>query len=96
MPQKLGINAGLIGSSSEPLSKLMYMTTFYYYIAVSGLTTAKGLALALQDNDPHTTNFTLAILRLHENRFLENLERKWWKTKTGCPQEQATSKKTVL
>ncbi|XP_020619404.1 glutamate receptor 4-like [Orbicella faveolata] len=90
MPQKLEINAGLIGSSSEPLSKLMYMTTFYYYIAVSGLTTAKGLALALQDNDPHTTDFTLAILRLHENRFLENVERKWWKTKTGCPQEQAT------
>ena len=69
---------------------------FSVFQLVPGLNTAKGLALALQANDPHTHDFTLAILRLHENRFLENLEKKWWKTKTGCPHEQAISKKTVF
>ena len=59
---------------------------------VPGLSTAMGLALALQANDRHTNDFTLAILRLHENRFLENLKRKWWETKVGCPQEHETSK----
>ena len=54
--------------------------------------TAEGLALALQAKDPHTNDFTLAILHLHENRFLEKLKRKWWETNIGCPQEQETSK----
>ena len=60
---------------------------------VPGLKTAHGLALALQAKDPHTNDFTLAILRLHENRFLEKLKRKWWETNVGCPQEQETSKR---
>ena len=59
---------------------------------VLGLNKANGLALALQAKDPHTKDFTLAILRLHENRFLEKLKRKWWETNVGCPQEQETSK----
>ncbi|RMX49451.1 hypothetical protein pdam_00013352 [Pocillopora damicornis] len=56
-----------------------------------GLTTAKGLSLALQANDPHTADFTLAILRLHENNFLETLKRKWWDAGNGCPEEQETA-----
>ena len=65
---------------------------FSVFQLVPGLNTAKGLALALQANDPHTHDFTLAILRLHENRFLEKLKQKWWKANVGCPQEQETSK----
>ncbi|XP_067050317.1 glutamate receptor ionotropic, kainate 3-like [Acropora muricata] len=52
---------------------------------IAGLSAAKGLALALQANDPHTNAFTLAILRLHESLYLANLKRKWWKTE--CPKE---------
>ena len=59
---------------------------------VAGLTTAKGLALALQANDPHTYAFTLGILRLHENFVLTNLKRKWWRTTSACPKEPNTSK----
>ncbi|KAL9962102.1 hypothetical protein ACROYT_G031174 [Oculina patagonica] len=57
---------------------------------VPGLTTAKGGALAFQANDPHVVDFTLAILRLHENDFLDNLKRKWWETNNACPQEHET------
>ncbi|XP_078383344.1 glutamate receptor ionotropic, kainate 2-like [Oculina patagonica] len=57
---------------------------------VSGLNIAKGLALAFQANDPHVDDFTLAILRLHENDFLNNLWRKWWDNKSECPKEQET------
>lgn len=57
--------------------------------------TSKGLALALQANDPHTNDFTLAILHLHENYVLDNLKRKWWETNNRCPQEQETSKTNV-
>ena len=59
---------------------------------VAGLTTAKGLALALQANDPHTNAFTLAILRLHESFVLAKLKRKWWKTANACPKEPNKSK----
>lgn len=48
-----------------------------FFSAVEGLTSAKGLALALQANDPHTDAFTLAILRLHESLYLANLRSKW-------------------
>ena len=61
-----------------------------FFSAVAGLTAAKGLALALQANDPHTNAFTLAILRLHESLYLANLKRKWWKTE--CPKEPNSSK----
>lgn len=59
--------------------------------SVPGLTTTKGLALAFQANDPHASTFTLAILRLHENDFLNSLQRKWWGTQNECQQEQETS-----
>ena len=63
---------------------------------VPGLTTSKGLALALQADDPHTTEFTLAILHMHENNVLDNLNRKWWETNNECPQEKETSKEPAL
>ena len=58
-----------------------------------GLSTAKGLALAFQANDPDVKDFSLAILRLHENSFLDGLKRKWWESSGGCPKDQETSKK---
>ena len=36
-------------------------------------------------------DFSLAILRLHENDFLDNLKRKWWDKANECPEEQETS-----
>ncbi len=64
--------------------------------SVTGLTTAKGGALALQANDPHAVDFTLAILRLHENGFLDSLRRKWWEIKDECPNEKETGKLEIL
>ena len=60
--------------------------------SVPGLNNAKGLGLAFQANDPYVTDFTLAILRLQENGFLENLKRKWWESSTGCAKVKDTSK----
>ena len=60
-----------------------------------GLSTAKGLALAFQENDPDVKDFSLAILRLHENTFLDGLKRKWWESSTGCPKDVETSKRKV-
>ncbi|XP_078384274.1 glutamate receptor ionotropic, kainate 3-like isoform X2 [Oculina patagonica] len=58
---------------------------------VPGLTTAKGLTLAFQAHDPHTNDFTLAILRLFENDFLDSLRRKWWENSNACAKEQETT-----
>jgi len=58
---------------------------------VPGLSTSKGLALALQANDPHADDFTLAILHLYENYVLDNLKRKWWETANECLQEKETT-----
>ena len=66
--------------------------TWEFFYSVPGLTTTKGLALAFQTNYPHANDFTLAILRLHENDFLNSLQRKWWGTNNECSQEQETSK----
>lgn len=60
--------------------------------SVPGVSNAKGLGLAFQANDPYVTDFTLAILRLQENGFLENLKRKWWESSTGCAKEKDTGK----
>lgn len=51
------------------------------------------MAFALQADDPHTKEITLAILRLQENSFLDELRRKWWETSSSCPEEEDTSKK---
>ena len=37
------------------------------------------------------SEFSLAILRLNEQGFLEKLRRKWWDDKNNCPVEQTTS-----
>lgn len=74
-------------------------TTFEYIanhrpcdlMTVPGLSRAKGLALGFQAYDPHTVDFTLAILHLHENDFLDNLKRKWWDMANECPEEQETT-----
>ena len=68
--------------------------SLFYFFSVAGLTTSKGIALAFPAYDPHTDDFTLDILRLHENNFLDSLQRKWWETKNECDQEQETSKKS--
>ncbi|KAJ7337789.1 hypothetical protein OS493_007946, partial [Desmophyllum pertusum] len=64
--------------------------TLVVFDSVPGLQAAKGLGLALHANDPHTNEFTLAILRLHENDFLASLKRKWWETTNKCPEEKET------
>lgn len=71
---------------------IMHLSEKISCYVVAGLTTVKGLALALQANDPHTNAFTLAILRLHESFFLAKLKRKWWTTAHACPKEPDTSK----
>lgn len=38
----------------------------------------------------------MAILRLNENDFLDQLKREWWELTNECPQEQGTSEKTFL
>ena len=61
-----------------------------------GLRTARGHALAFQENDPDIKDFSLAILHLHENSFLDGLRRKWWESASGCPKEEETSKITSV
>ena len=90
----LGFQFGLSNVSYVVIS-IASLLRFYPSLLcalVPGMKTAEGLAFALQAKDPHTNDFTLAILHLHENRFLEKLKRKWWETNIGCPQEQETSK----
>lgn len=55
---------------------------------VKGLTTSKGLSFAFQANSPYLNDFTLGILRLHENDFLDGLKRKWWDRTSTCPEEE--------
>ncbi|XP_073250677.1 glutamate receptor ionotropic, kainate 5-like [Porites lutea] len=57
---------------------------------VPGLSSTSGLAFALQANDPHTREFTLAILRLQRIHVLEDLYRKWWQTSNSCVDEENT------
>ncbi|XP_022787771.1 glutamate receptor 4-like [Stylophora pistillata] len=58
---------------------------------VPGLTTAKGFALTFRAHDPHTDKFTLTILHLHENQFLDSLKRKWWDDANFCSQDEDTT-----
>ncbi|XP_067047695.1 glutamate receptor 2-like [Acropora muricata] len=59
-------------------------------VSVPGLSTAKGYGLAFQAGSPNVSEFSLAILRLNEQGFLEKLRRKWWDDKNNCPVEQTT------
>ena len=63
---------------------------------VAGLSTARGLALAFQAGSPNVSEFSLAILRLNEQGFLEKLTRKWWDNINNCPVEQTTSMYTSI
>ncbi|XP_073251451.1 glutamate receptor 2-like [Porites lutea] len=56
--------------------------------SVPGLSSTNGLAFALQANDPHTMQFTLAILRLQNTLVLEDLYRKWWQTSNSCADDE--------
>jgi len=60
------------------------------FVSVPGLSTAKGYGLAFQAGSPNVSEFSLAILRLNEQGFLEKLRRKWWDDKNNCPVEQTT------
>lgn len=66
------------------------------FLLVPGLSSPYGLAFALQPNDSRTINFTLAILRLQENHFLEDLYRKWWQTSDTCSQEENARKNVQI
>lgn len=61
------------------------------HLSVAGLSTALAYSFALQANDTALKDFTLAILRLNENDFLDQLKREWWELTNECPQEQGTS-----
>ena len=74
----------------ERISRTVWQISFIFH-PVPGLSRAKGLALGFPAYDPHTVDFTLAILRLHENDFLDKLKRKWWDKANQCPEEQETS-----
>ena len=62
---------------------------------VPGLSSANGLAFALQANDPHTMQFTLAILRLQNTLVLEDLYRKWWQTSNSCADDEENTRKNI-
>ena len=65
---------------------------FLSCLLVPGLSSTKGFAFALQANDPHTKEFTLAVLRLQNTHVLEDLYRKWWQTSNSCADEENTRK----
>jgi len=58
---------------------------------VPGLSTAQAYSFALQANDTALKDFTLAILRLSENDFLDQLKREWWELTNECPQKRGTT-----
>ncbi|KAL9962068.1 hypothetical protein ACROYT_G031137 [Oculina patagonica] len=62
---------------------------------VPGLSTALGMAFALQENDTALSDFTLAILRLNENDFLDGLKRKWWDFTNKCPRQTLLTRKRI-
>ena len=64
-------------------------------LLVPGLSSTNGLAFALQANDPHTMQFTLAILRLQNTLVLEDLYRKWWQTSNSCADDEENTRKNI-
>ena len=72
------------------VSDIYYMNILHFL--VPGMSGTSAHAFALQANDPHTMQFTLAILRLQESSVLDNLHRKWWETSNACSKEKDTSK----
>ena len=65
-------------------------------LLVPGLIAARGLAFALNVDDPAKRNISLAMLRLRDKGFLSSLERKWWEERSECPKEDQSSKSNKL
>ena len=74
----------------------LFVSTNGFCLLVPGLSSTSGLAFALQANDPHTREFTLAILRLQRTHVLEDLYRKWWQTSNSCVDEENTRKNNFM
>ena len=73
----------------------LFVSTNGSCLLVPGLSSTNGLAFALQANDPHTMQFTLAILRLQNTLVLEDLYRKWWQTSNSCADDEENKSKNI-
>ena len=73
----------------------LFVSTNGSCLLVPGLSSSNGLAFALQANDPHTMQFTLAILRLQNTLVLEDLYRKWWQTSNSCADDEENTRKNI-
>ena len=73
----------------------LFVSTNGSCLLVPGLSSTNGLAFALQANDPHTMQFTLAILRLQNTLVLEDLYRKWWQTSNSCADDEENKRKNI-
>ena len=78
-----------------PYLVCLFVSTNGSYLLVPGLSSSNGLAFALQANDPHTMQFTLAILRLQNTLVLEDLYRKWWQTSNSCADDEENTRKNI-
>ena len=86
---------GFTTSSLLPYLVCLFVSTNGSYLLVPGLSTTNGLAFALQANDPHTMQFTMAILRLQNTLVLEDLHRKWWQTSNSCADDEENTRKNI-
>ena len=73
----------------------LFVSTNGSCLLVPGLSSTNGLAFALQADDPHTMQFTLAILRLQNTLVLEDLYRKWWQTSNSCADDEENKRKNI-
>ena len=86
---------GFTTISLLPYLVCLFVSTNGSYLLVPGLSTTNGLAFALQANDPHTMQFTMAILRLKNTLVLEDLHRKWWQTSNSCADDEENTRKNI-
>ena len=86
---------GFTTISLLPYLVCLFASTNGSYLLVPGLSTTNGLAFALQANDPHTMQFTMAILRLQNTLVLEDLHRKWWQTSNSCADDEENTRKNI-
>ena len=86
---------GFTTISLLPYLVCLFVSTNGSYLLVPGLSSSNGLAFALQANDPHTMQFTLAILRLQNTLVLEDLYRKWWQTSNSCADDEENTRKNI-
>ena len=86
---------GFTTISLLPYLVCLFVSTNGSHLLVPGLSTTNGLAFALQANDPHTMQFTMAILRLQNTLVLEDLHRKWWQTSNSCADDEENTRKNI-